>query len=84
VRDAAINTDDATIVRTIIDMGKALEVEVVAEGVETEEQFNFLRGRGCHYGQGRLFGDAMPAEEFLQLVTTQESGRNKVSQLFAS
>jgi diguanylate cyclase (GGDEF)-like protein/PAS domain S-box-containing protein len=84
VRDAAINSDDATIVRTIIDMGKALEVEVVAEGVETEEQFNFLRNRGCHYGQGRLFGDAMPAEEFLQLVTTQETGRNKVSQLFAS
>jgi diguanylate cyclase (GGDEF)-like protein/PAS domain S-box-containing protein len=84
VRDAAINSDDATIVRTIIDMGKALEVEVVAEGVETEEQFNFLRNRGCHYGQGRLFGDAMPAEEFLQLVTTQENGRNKVSQLFAS
>ena len=84
VRDAAINTDDATIVRTIIDMGKALEVEVVAEGVETEEQFNFLRNRGCHYGQGRLFGDAMPAEEFLQLVTSQEGGRSKVSQLFAS
>ena len=84
VRDAAINTDDATIVRTIIDMGKALEVEVVAEGVETEEQFNFLRNRGCHYGQGRLFGDAMSAEEFLQLVTSQENGRNKVSQLFAS
>jgi diguanylate cyclase (GGDEF)-like protein/PAS domain S-box-containing protein len=84
VRDAAINSDDATIVRTIIDMGKALEVEVVAEGVETEEQFNFLRNRGCHYGQGRLFGDAMSAEEFLQLVSSQENGRNKVSRLFAS
>ncbi|HEY0682681.1 MAG TPA: EAL domain-containing protein [Steroidobacter sp.] len=84
VRDAAINTDDATIVRTIIDMGKALEVEVVAEGVETEEQFNFLRNRGCHYGQGRLFGDAMSADEFLSLVTSQESGRAKVSELFAS
>ena len=52
VRDAAINSDDATIVRTIIDMGKALEVEVVAEGVENEEQFNFLRSRGCHYAPG--------------------------------
>jgi diguanylate cyclase (GGDEF)-like protein/PAS domain S-box-containing protein len=83
VRDAAINTDDATIVRTIIDMGKALEVEVIAEGVETEEQFNFLRSRGCHYAQGRLFGDAMSAEEFLQLLLAQASGRAKVSQLFA-
>ncbi len=83
VRDAAINSDDATIVRTIIDMGKALEVEVVAEGVETEEQLEFLRNRGCHYGQGRLFGDAMSAEEFLMLLTAQESGRAKVSELFA-
>jgi EAL domain-containing protein (putative c-di-GMP-specific phosphodiesterase class I) len=84
VRDAAINSDDATIVRTIIDMGKALEVEVVAEGVETEEQFNFLRNRGCHYGQGRLFGDAMSADEFVGLVTSQQTGRAKVSELFAS
>jgi diguanylate cyclase (GGDEF)-like protein/PAS domain S-box-containing protein len=83
VRDAAINSDDATIVRTIIDMGKALEVEVVAEGVENEEQFNFLRGRGCHYAQGRLFGDAMSSEEFLTLMLAQESGRAKVSELFA-
>jgi diguanylate cyclase (GGDEF)-like protein/PAS domain S-box-containing protein len=82
VRDAAINPDDATIVRTIIDMGKALEVEVVAEGVENEEQFNFLRGRGCHYAQGRLFGDAMSADEFLSLIVAQHTGRAKVSQLF--
>ena len=83
VRDAAVNSDDATIVRTIIDMGKALEVEVVAEGVENEEQFNFLRARGCHYAQGRLFGDAMSSEEFLALLLAQQSGRGKVSQLFA-
>lgn len=82
VRDAAVNPDDATIVRTIIDMGKALEVEVVAEGVENEEQFNFLRGRGCHYAQGRLFGDAMSADEFLSLIVAQQTGRGKVSQLF--
>ncbi len=82
VRDAASNSDDATIVRTIIDMGKALEVEVVAEGVETEEQFNFLRFRGCHYAQGRLFGDAMSADEFFALLLAQANGR-KVSALFA-
>jgi diguanylate cyclase (GGDEF)-like protein/PAS domain S-box-containing protein len=82
VKDAAINSDDATIVRTIIDMGKALEVEVVAEGVESEEQFAFLRGRGCHYAQGRLFGDAMSADEFFALLTAQASGRASVSKLF--
>jgi diguanylate cyclase (GGDEF)-like protein/PAS domain S-box-containing protein len=84
VRDAAINADDATIVRTIIEMGKALEVEIVAEGVETEEQLDFLRGRGCHYGQGRLFGDAMSSDEFLALLTAQASGKSKVKELFAN
>lgn len=83
VRDAAINADDATIVRTIIEMGKALNVEIVAEGVETEEQLTFLRGRGCHYGQGRLFGDAMSSDEFLALLTAQASGKSKVKELFA-
>jgi EAL domain-containing protein (putative c-di-GMP-specific phosphodiesterase class I) len=85
VRDAAIVSDDATIVRTIIDMGKALNVEVVAEGVETEEQLRFLRSRGCHYAQGRLFGDAMSSEEFLALLVAQQHGHHitKVSKLFA-
>ena len=84
VRDAALGTDDATIVRTIIDMGKALDVEVIAEGVETEEQMNFLRSRGCHYAQGRLFGDAMSSEEFLALLVAQvHGGGSKVSKLFA-
>ncbi len=83
VRDAAINANDATIVRTIIEMGKSLEVEIVAEGVETEEQLTFLRSRGCHYGQGRLFGDAMSADEFLALLTAQANGKSKVKELFA-
>lgn len=82
VRDAAVNPDDATIVRTIIDMGKALEVEVVAEGVENEEQFSLLRARGCHFAQGRLFGDAMSSDEFLALLMAQASGRSNVSRLF--
>lgn len=83
VRDAAVNPNDATIVRTIIDMGKALEVEVVAEGVENEEQFNLLRARGCHYAQGRLFGDAMSSDEFLSVLIAQANGRSRVSRLFA-
>jgi sensor c-di-GMP phosphodiesterase-like protein len=64
-------------------MGKALEVEVVAEGVENEEQFNLLRARGCHYAQGRLFGDAMSADDFFALLLAQSNGRSKLSKLFA-
>ena len=69
--------------RTIIEMGKSLEVEVVAEGVENEEQFDFLRAAAVTTAQGRLFGDAMSADEFLSLLLAQQSGRAKVSQLFA-
>jgi sensor c-di-GMP phosphodiesterase-like protein len=83
VRDVGVDTDDATIVRTIIDMGKSLEMEVIAEGVETEEQLNFLRKRGCHFGQGRLFGDAMSADEFLTLVKGQTDAPTALSKLFA-
>jgi len=83
VRDAAIDSDDATIVRTIIDMGKSLEMEVIAEGVENEEQLEFLRQRGCHYAQGRLFGDAMSADDFLTLIRNQASGISGVHRLFA-
>jgi diguanylate cyclase (GGDEF)-like protein len=83
VRDVSVDSDDATIVRTIVDMGKSMEMEVVAEGVETHDQFVFLRKHGCHYAQGRLFGDAISADEFLNLIISQEMGASGVSRLFA-
>src|SRR4029434_3433350 len=49
VRDAAANPEDATIVRTIIEMGRSLGLQVVAEGIETEEQRKFLVHSGCQY-----------------------------------
>lgn len=83
VRDAAIDADDATIVRTIIDMGRSLEMQVVAEGVESEEQLKFLRSRDCHFAQGRLFGDAMSSEEFLAILVAQQAGSSNIVKLFA-
>ena len=77
------SSDAGTIVRTIIDMGKSMEMEVIAEGVETRDQFSFLRKHGCHYAQGRLFGDAISADEFLNLIISQEMGASGVSRLFA-
>ncbi|MDE2305391.1 MAG: EAL domain-containing protein, partial [Gammaproteobacteria bacterium] len=73
VRGLGASADDAAIVRTIIDMGRSLELEVIAEGVESKEQLEFLRRHGCHFAQGRLFGDAMPQEDFLALL----AARNK-------
>jgi diguanylate cyclase (GGDEF)-like protein/PAS domain S-box-containing protein len=75
VRNAAINHEGATLVRTIIEMGRNLDLEVVAEGVETREQLEFLRERGCHFAQGRLFGEPMTAEALLALLEAQERGQ---------
>jgi diguanylate cyclase (GGDEF)-like protein/PAS domain S-box-containing protein len=74
VRDVAVDSDDAAIVRTIIDMGKSLDLEVIAEGVEAGEQLEFLRKHGCYYGQGRLFGDAMEAGQMLAILSSQGGG----------
>jgi diguanylate cyclase (GGDEF)-like protein/PAS domain S-box-containing protein len=74
VRDVAVDSDDAAIVRTIIDMGKSLGLEVIAEGVETSEQLEFLRLHGCNYAQGRLFGEAMDAGSLLRILTDQSRG----------
>ena len=61
VRDATDDAGDATIVRTIIEMGRSLGMEVIAEGVESRRQLQFLRSNACHYGQGRLFGEPCTA-----------------------
>jgi diguanylate cyclase (GGDEF)-like protein/PAS domain S-box-containing protein len=74
VRDVAVDSDDAAIVRTIIDMGKSLDLEVIAEGVEAGEQLEFLRKHGCYYAQGRLFGDAMEADKLLAILAAQVRG----------
>jgi diguanylate cyclase (GGDEF)-like protein/PAS domain S-box-containing protein len=74
VRDVAVDSDDAAIVRTIIDMGKSLDLEVIAEGVEDSDQLEFLRKHGCYYAQGRLFGDAMEAGKLLDILSSQSGG----------
>jgi EAL domain-containing protein (putative c-di-GMP-specific phosphodiesterase class I) len=59
---------DAAIVRAIVDMGRALRLQVIAEGVETEPQRLFLKRAGCHHYQGFLFARALPAAEFERLA----------------
>ena len=68
VRDLATDADDASIVSAVIDMGKGLQIRVVAEGVETQEQLAFLRKRGCPEGQGYYFSRPVSAREFTQLL----------------
>jgi diguanylate cyclase (GGDEF)-like protein/PAS domain S-box-containing protein len=68
VRNIGIKSTDAIIVQTIIGMAHNLGIEVIAEGVETEAQRDFLEQHGCSAWQGYLFSKPVPIEEFEQLV----------------
>ncbi len=83
VRDVATNPDDATIVGTIIQMGRNLNMDVVAEGVEDEAQLSFLQRLECTYVQGLLFGDPMSADNYLELLLAQAEGSDVHRALFA-
>ena len=84
VRDVATNPDDATLVGTIVQMGRNLNMDVVAEGVENEEQLSFLQRLDCTFVQGLLFGNPMSSDNYLQLLLDQVEGTNTHEALFAS
>ena len=67
-RDALTDPNDASIVRTIIALGQNLGLTVIAEGVESESQREFLAVNGCRYYQGYLFGRPMPIAQFEELI----------------
>lgn len=71
VRDLMNDPDDAAIVSAIIAMAKSLRFNVIAEGVETAEQLNYLAANGCHEVQGYHTGRPLPAEEFVQFLVKQ-------------
>jgi diguanylate cyclase (GGDEF)-like protein/PAS domain S-box-containing protein len=68
VRDCMVDADDAAIVTAIISLARSLKLEVVAEGVETEEQIGFLDSLGCDKLQGYFFSRPLPAEAFTTLL----------------
>jgi diguanylate cyclase (GGDEF)-like protein/PAS domain S-box-containing protein len=68
VSDLTRSTEDKTITAAIITMGKSLDLIVVAEGVETAEQLEFLRAHGCDEFQGYYAHKPMPAEDFGRLL----------------
>lgn len=73
VRDLVIGNRDQTIVRTIIAMAENLNLNVLAEGVETPEQLRHLLGDNCTQFQGYLFSKPLPIDEFLMLLETDHN-----------
>ena len=68
IRDLALGADSAAIVQAVITLGHSLNLKVIAEGVETAAQLQFLRQRECDEKQGYFFSRPLPAEEFRKLL----------------
>ncbi len=68
VRDIMSDADDAVLVETILSMASIFELDVIAEGVETIEQFEFLERHGCQYFQGYLCSKPVQVNTFAELL----------------
>jgi diguanylate cyclase (GGDEF)-like protein/PAS domain S-box-containing protein len=68
VRDATNDPNDAEIIRAIVAMARSLGLEMIAEGVEQQDQLDFLLKEGCHFYQGYLYSRPVPLPEFRALL----------------
>ncbi|MDR5170891.1 EAL domain-containing protein [Methylobacillus flagellatus] len=81
VRDIPQDSDDMAITQAIIAMAHSLKINVVAEGVETQAQLEFLRGQGCDQLQGYIFSRPLAGEDFLGMLrfdTARRAGRTHI------
>ncbi len=74
VRNLPFDKEDSAIVKAILAMAKALELTVVAEGIETEQQLKFLQAQGCTIGQGYLFAKPLNVDDMEQILIKQSNG----------
>ncbi len=75
------DSNDAAITQAIIDMGSRLGLRVISEGVEKEEQLKFLLDHGCHYIQGFLVSQALPADELTAFIESFQMNFDKLPSL---
>jgi diguanylate cyclase len=68
IKNILSNADDAAITKTIITLAHNMNLKVIAEGVETEQQLEFLKKLGCDEVQGYFFSRPLPADEFIKLL----------------
>jgi diguanylate cyclase (GGDEF)-like protein len=78
VMGATTDPDDASLVMAIVTLAHNLRLRVIAEGVETDDQFSFLRSLKCDEAQGYLFGKPMPAELFESFMTSNPQRKTHV------
>jgi len=71
VSEISTNSSTETLVKTIIELGKKLNFELIAEGIETIEQKNILLKSGCRFGQGYLYSQPLPPDEIVTLLKKQ-------------
>ncbi|MET0027395.1 MAG: PAS domain S-box protein [Candidatus Thiodiazotropha sp.] len=74
VDDISDDPADRELINATISMAHGLKLQVVAEGVETREQFDYLRAHGCDYAQGFYFSKPLPASDLTRLLNKRESG----------
>ncbi len=70
-RHMAVEPSDASIIRAILQIARTSNLDVVAEGIETVQQRDFLRHEGCRIGQGFFYSEPLPAAEFASLLQRQ-------------
>ena len=84
VKEMTIDVNAKAIIKAIIAMAYSLNMEVVAEGVETEEQLAFLQSHQCDKIQGYLFSPPVPEEEFRKLLEQDKIGPSPINKHFVS
>ena len=84
IREVTVNSNDAAIVNATIALGHKLGLTIVAEGVETLEQVHFLQAENCDQLQGYYFSKPLPADEFIEFVTSANSNYTLPNEDFGS
>ncbi|MDX9944607.1 MAG: EAL domain-containing protein, partial [Azonexus sp.] len=73
VEEIGVDADGQIICDATIGLAHSLRLRLVAEGVETQEQLDYLQARGCHYVQGYLFSRPLPADQILELIKSRNA-----------